>query len=424
MRLSSLLALQVWGVAATLGGLACGPTGRIEVIHAQPGDAARRLYRVAMTQQITVPDNFIMRPDEFGAVAIDHPRELLYVGSREGTLLALDMLSGEVMWEKDMGGAVSGRPMLTDLPDEDGQQREPGHARDLLLLGTDNGDQIALDLRSREELWRYPTDGKIRNTPVVWEGVVHLANSRDQVYALDLRTGGWRWQYEQPLQPDFTVAGHAGLAFTPNTDTEAREPGTIYTGFGNGKVVAIGSGSGEALWISSVAPPEGGDFSDCDSTPLVAPQADRLYVAGQSTGVQALAVEDGATLWTFPVRAAGDLVPGRGTDIVGASSLEGVFALDRDGQLLWRTQVDPGVLSTPVVVDDAVYVTHSERGLLTFDLESGTLLARIDPGSGMSGIPVYDPVLRRFYATSNRGVLFGLEIEAAAEELPEPLAAG
>ncbi len=401
----------------------CGPTGRVEVIHAQGSDAARAVFRVAMTQQVTVPDNFIMRPDEFGTVALDHPRQLLYVGSREGTLLALDMPTGEVLWELPLGGAVASSPVLVDLPRQtegEGEgapvESDANAPKDLLLVGTDNGDEIAVDLRTREELWRYATDGKVRRAPVIAEGVVYVSNSREQVFGLDLRTGAWRWQYEQPLQAGFTVSGYAGLTYQPSSDG-----GRLYTGFGNGKVAALDAGSGEALWLASVAPPQGGDFADCDSTPLLDEAGGRLYVAGQQTGVYALDLEDGSQLWRFDVRAAGDLAWVAGSDLVGSSSLEGVFSLDRNGQLLWRTQVDPGVLSSPLVIDDTVYVAHNESGLLALDRATGELLARLDPGSGISSAPVFDPVLRRVYATSNRGVLYGLELVDVAE--PQTFAA-
>jgi outer membrane protein assembly factor BamB len=395
---------------------ACGPPERIVVIHpeGQSGsDAARRTFRVIMTQRITLPDNFIMRPDEFAAVTVDHARERVYVGSREGTLLGLDHDTGGVVWEQELGGAVSGRGTLADLP---GDTRKPGHPRDLLLVGSDNGEIVAMDLRTEPPsiAWRYQTDGKIRNPPITWQGVVYFVNSRDQVFAVDLRTGVWRWQYEQELQTDFTVVGRAGLAFVPPSE-QGQDAGTLYTGFDNGKVVAIGAASGEALWIQSVAPPEGGDFIDCDSTPLVDVGRGELVVAGQSTGVFALALADGSVRWNRLIKAAGTIVRGGGTDLVGASSLEGVFTLDREGTLLWRTQVDPGVLSAPVVVDETIYVTHSESGLLAFDRDTGEFLAQIDPGSGMSSVPVFDPEVGRFYATTNRGLLIALQIEQEHE---------
>jgi len=87
----------------------------------------------------------------------------------------------------------------------------------VLLVGTDNGALIALDLDSHQELWRYQTDGKVRTPPVVTQGIAYFVNSRDQVFALDIRTGVWRWQYEQELQTDFTIHGHAGLTFVPSS---------------------------------------------------------------------------------------------------------------------------------------------------------------------------------------------------------------
>ena len=394
----------------------CGPKEKVIVVHPEGSDAARDLFRVAMLREITLPDNFVLRPDEFAAVTVDHERDVIYVGSRAGDLLALDHVTGDVVWEMNLGGAVSSRPVLADMPGDVIRQNA------LLLVGTDNGEMVAIDLDSRQVSWRYHTDGKIRNAALTWEGVVYFVNSRDQVFALDVRSGDWRWQYEQELQTDFTINGHAGLTFVPAAADQAGDvgPGTLYTGFDNGKVVAIGAGTGEALWISSVAPAEGGAFSDCDSTPLVDVQRQELVVAGQQTGVYALSLTDGTETWRFPVRGSSTVVRGRGTDLVAASSLEGVFALDRQGLLLWRTQVDPGVLSEPVVVDDTVYVTHSADGLLAFDAETGAYLLRIDPGSGMSSVPVYDPVERRFWATTNRGLLIGLEVEPAYPEL-EPL---
>jgi outer membrane protein assembly factor BamB len=396
-------------VAASLAG--CGPPEKTVVIHPEYGDAARHLFRVDFTQQVTVPDNFVLRPDEFTAATPDHPRGHVYVGSREGTLLALDLETGAVAWEEQLGGAVNGRATVTQLPGEDGRG---GQA--VLLVGTDNGELIAIDLDTRTIRWRYQTDGTLRTASIVWQGVVYFVNSRDQVFALDVRTGAWRWQYEQELQTDFTVAGRAGLTFVPGREGDAREVGTLFTGFSNGKVVALGASSGEALWLASVAPPEGGNFIDCDSTPLVDLEAGQVVVSGQSTGVHALAISDGSVRWRFDARATGTVVAGPGGDLVAASSLEGVFALDDAGQMLWRTQVDPGVVSTPVVIDDTAYVTHSASGLLAFDIATGEYLAGIDPGSGMSSVPVYDPIMGRLYMTTNRGLLLALHVEPAHAE--------
>ena len=398
-------------LAAFAVAMACGPSERVVVVHPGLSDGASDVFDIAFTQQVTVPDNFVMRPDEFAAVTADPDRHAIYVGSREGTLLALDDRSGSLLWEVALGGAVSSRPTIVPATKDH---------RAMLLVGTDNGDLNAIDLESRETKWRYETAGKIRNRAITYEGVVYFVNSRDQIFALDLRSGEWRWQYEQELQTAFTVNGHAGLAFVPAAGSAGGEPGTIFTGFDNGKVVALGAGSGQALWLTSVAPPEGGDFVDCDSTPLIDEEEGQLIVAGQSTGIHGLSLDDGTQRWLFESEGVGGIARGLGHDVVATSSLEGVMALDETGQLLWRTQVDPGVLSEPVLVDGTVYTTHSERGLLAFAADAGTYLARIDPGSGMSSVPVYDRSTDQFYATTNRGVLVALRILRKVRSAPEP----
>jgi outer membrane protein assembly factor BamB len=391
--------------AGLLVGVAgCGARDEVELVYPAEGRAARAVMAVDYTRPLTTTDNFVLRPDELGGAAVDAARGLVYVGTRDGVLFALDVGDGAVRWERQLEDAVFGVPVLVSVGDAS-----------LMLVGTDDGVLHAIDLDDRQTRWSYETPGRLRNPPVVHEGVVFFVNSRDQVYALDLLTGGWRWQYEQELQTTFSVYGHAGLSFAPSRE-EGVELGTLYACFDNGKVAALAASSGQALWITSVAPPEGGDFVDCDSTPLLDLQAQTVYVAGQSTGVYALALEDGSERWRFPMRGARSLValPEDGA-LLGASSLEGVFVLERDGsQLRWRTRADPGVLSTPVLAGDTVFLTHSELGLLAFDLGTGELSAQLRTGSGMAGVPTYDAGLQRLFAMSNRGMFVALRVGEAA----------
>lgn len=385
----------------------CGARDEVELVYPDDDVAARAVMAVDYTRELTRPDNFVLRPDEFGGVAVDPSGEVLYAGSRDGFLFALRATDGEVEWDLELGGAVSSVPVF--VPGED--ELPPR-----LLVGTDNGVMHAISLSDRSTAWSYETPGRIRNPPLVHEGVLFFVNSRDQVYALDLREGTWRWQYEQELQTTFTVHGHAGLSFTPSQE-QGVSLGTIHACFDNGKVVALAAGSGQALWIASVAPPEGGDFVDCDSTPLVDREAGLVYVTGQSTGVIALDLESGDERWRIPMRGAGTLTAGPDGSLVGSSSLEGVFVVEGDGsRLRWRAPTDPGVLSAPVLVEGIVFVTHSELGLLAFDLDNGQLVSQLRTGSGMASVPVYDPARQRLFAISNRGMFVALRVGDAVDD--------
>lgn len=369
----------------------CGGDERRAAIFPSEKAGARMNLTPALLTQVTLPDNFVLRPDEFAGVVPDPERRLVYVGNRAGTLLAIRMEDGGTEWETAFPGAISSQGVLAD----EGK---------LLLLGTDNGELIAFDLATRKPRWTYETTGTIRNEPFVRGGTVFIVNSRDQVFALDLATGAWRWQYDQPYPTEFTVHGHAGLAYhAPEQGDEAA--GTLYTGFSNGKVAAIGATSGEALWVANVAPRDGGDFVDADATPLINPEAGEVVVAGQNTGVFGLGLADGNQRWFRPVRGAGSVVRGPRGLMVFSSALEGIFALEHSGRVRWRHQLDPGFVSTPLVVGDIAFITHSDDGLLAYDIETSEYLGGLDIGSGISGPPVHDPVFGRFYAVSNRGLL-------------------
>lgn len=377
----------------SLGALAlaacAGESARTVLPHPDVTPGARANLEVARVQQVALTDYGVLNPDEFAGVAPDPARRLVYVGTRGGALLALSMETGEVAWEMQFPGAVSSVPVLA----EDGG---------LMLLGTDNGDLLAIELETRKTRWSYSTLGTIRNAPLVVGPTVHVVNSRDQVFALDLATGAWRWQYDQPYPIEFTVHGHAGLS---HLAPEGDEPGALFTGFSNGKVASIRLDTGEPLWVAGVAPPGGGDFVDADGTPLILRERGEVVVTGQSTGVHGLSLADGGARWHVPVRGAGSVVSGpRGLMIV-ASALEGVFALEHGGRVRWRQQLDPGFVQTPLIVGDIAFVAHSDAGLLAYDVETGEYLANLDTGSGISGPPVLDPEFSRLYTVSNRGML-------------------
>ncbi len=386
-------------LATALAG--CSRAAPDVVLYPSSGDAARRVLSLEFQRQITLPDNFVLRPDEYAGVATDHRRNLLYVGGRDGAFLALDAETGTVVWERPFAGEISSVPLLLEQ-------------EDLLLFGTDNGEFVALDLQTREPRWIYETAGTVRAKPLVEGGLVYFSNSRDQVYALDVATGDWRWQYptESELPTDFTIYGRAGLSYMPRGDGTSGD-GVLFTGFDDGRVVALGAISGAALWSYSVAPPERGDFIDADATPLIIPRDGVLVVSGQSTGVYGLSLDSGEEQWKTPVRGAGTAVAGPGGVMIVASALEGVMALEPGGKIRWHQQADPGVLSTPLVVGDTVFVTHSEIGLLAYDVRSGELLARVDSGSGSLSAPTYDAKTDRFYMITNRGTLLAFRVVGA-----------
>jgi outer membrane protein assembly factor BamB len=439
--------------ACLVAGLGCDQRTPTVMIHADESEAARALWSIDFVREFTVPEPFRFQTEEYGSAVADPSRGLVYVGSRDGTLLALDDRVGEVMWETEIGGGLSSVPILAVVDRElgSGHEPSPGERPDWMITGTDDGSLVALDLDSREIVWRYRTGGLVRRPAVIGEHLVYFANSRDQILAVDLRAGEWVWEFDGEFQKDFTVYGRAGLAYVPGSpsgsstgssselsdagagaeeaaaedeaaaeeqvaaedDAAAEEQvaGVVYTGFADGKVIAIDAASGSTKWVESLAPVDGKAlFVDIDTTPVIVPERGELLVANQTSGVFALALTDGAQHWNTPLRAVGSLAAAPGGLVLAASSLEGLFALEPDGRVRWHQQLDPGSLATPLVVGGTVIIAHSDVGLLAYATANGELLGFLFNGSGSSGQPSYDPVLGRVYASSDRGSLYALRL--------------
>ena len=381
------------GIGALCAVAGCATSGAGETTNLRrplTDGAARQVLSVMGSGEVSRLDQWVLRPDEYGAVAVDHARNLLYVGGREGKLIAVGLDDGRPRWERDFKGGIGGHPVI--------------YEGDLLLLGTEDGTLHAVDLETHADRWFYATDGVIRNRPVVEGGVVYVSNSQNSVFALDVRSGAWRWQYQRPQPAGFTIHGRAGVTVRPGGDVMSGD--VLYTGFDDGRLVSIDTASGEALAVADFSVEEADGFSDVDSTPLLDVERGQLVVATQGAGVVAVDLDGLETRWQRPMRGAQHVVAGPAGTILVVSSLEGVVALDGEGRERWRARMNTGTLSSPVVVGDTIFISHAEEGLYALDARSGEILVVFETGSGMSAAPVFDAEDRRLYAISNRGRLF------------------
>ncbi|MCA9698516.1 MAG: hypothetical protein KC431_13390, partial [Myxococcales bacterium] len=65
------------------------PDDKTILIHPDDSAAAKALWNVDFEVEFTVPENFRYRTEEYGSAVADPARGLVYVGSRDGMLLAV-----------------------------------------------------------------------------------------------------------------------------------------------------------------------------------------------------------------------------------------------------------------------------------------------------------------------------------------------
>ena len=66
----------------------------------------------------------------------------------------------------------------------------------VVYVGSHDSYVYALDADSGQLRWRYETGFWVRSSPTVVDGVVYVGSYDDYVYALDAGSGQLRWRYE------------------------------------------------------------------------------------------------------------------------------------------------------------------------------------------------------------------------------------
>jgi outer membrane protein assembly factor BamB len=89
----------------------------------------------------------------------------------------------------------------------------------MVYLGSSDQYIYALDAATGAQRWRFQTGDRIVSAPTVTNGVVYVASTESDhhVYALDAKTGALRWRYEIS-GPYFAPVAANGLAYVASSD--------------------------------------------------------------------------------------------------------------------------------------------------------------------------------------------------------------
>ena len=224
---------------------------------------------------------------------------VLYVGSADGGVYALDPANGAMKWRFQTGEGLSSGPRVITMP-----------------KGASLGDMVAKGLDA-------PRQGKkgINLTPVVRNGTVFVGSGDFSFYALDAVTGAKKWSYAA----ESTIAGSA-----------VYEDGTAYIVTEKG-LHALDTSTGQRKWL----------FETLQEIPVQQMNAVRLLgkrpAQGPVLGEKALFL----TAWPFRLSTT----PQKGF----------VYAVDPEsGTSRWVTALDGLEITAPVAAKGLVFVTAKD----------------------------------------------------------------
>jgi len=236
-------------------------------------------------------------------------------------------------------------------------------------------------------VWTEPRElgGGVYRPPLIDDGMIFVSTASDEVQAIDLATGAWKWtaRHEMPRGSqelailgapapvkvgDDLVAGFSDGAVRGLDPATGREKWVVQVGEGGfpdvqseavlvDDVLVVAAFGGPVLGLDPVSRAERWRNTEAGATSTMASASGWVYMSDARGHVIALDAATGEQVWTFewrdaqfgpPVRAGGSILVG---DVAGT-----VIALDRfEGKEQWRYRPAhggrlSGVAAAPAVV--------------------------------------------------------------------------
>lgn len=323
---------------------------------------------------------------------------VVYVGSQDGNLYAVNATTGAEAWSTGAGGPVGSSPAVALENTADGP-------RDVVYVGSEDGNVYALNASPSQTFvqlfWTFPPGDSVESSPggrrsglrgfrrrhrlrdqrrqrargmelhhrrscglfrAVANGVVYVGSDDGNVYALNATTGAELWSFDT-----------GGTVSSP-----AVADGTVYVGSGNGEVYALDAATGGELWSYDTS---SGACKAGASSPAVARRDGLRGLRQRRLRLQRR--YRGRTVEWRP-RLSPRPRPRWPTGVVYAGSgFRQVYALSAaTGAVLWSYATGGVVASSPAVADGVVYTGSGDDNVYAFDLSAGQAApGRPDPGS-------------------------------------------
>ena len=300
----------------------------------------------------------------------------LVYGTTTGELLNVNMITGSIIWRKNYGTSVNSSPAVTQtdiyfsdneqslykVALENGKQKwkirlgakslyqwkydyyysSPVIYNNRIFIGSDDGNIYCIDQKDGKVIWKYRTKGIVRATPAIKNNSVFIGDTEGYFYAINASDGKMIWVYETE-----------GISF--NNETE---------GFDR-----------KAILSSAVIHNEYVIFGSRDGF---------LYCLNKERGTLQWK-NDHVVSWIITSPVVVDT-------IVIAASSDGKFVQAvnlESGKDIWRSKTDAPVWSSPIVVDNIIYVGSFNGTMYLLDLFSGRKISSFNTTGKILSTPLY-----------------------------------
>lgn len=299
---------------------------------------------------------------------------IVYVGSDDGCVYALNAANGALIWNYSTGGPVQSSPAVVD---------------GVVYVGGFHSHAVfALNAYTGALIWSSPTDSVYPNeisSTAVANGLVYVdvynMGVGGELDAFNASTGNLVWKY---------TPGNAWLPTSPTV-----YGGKVYFGT-TSEVVALDAASGNLSWsyfvVSNGPSSNGGSVIYFGASSLSISDG-LVYIGTDNQTVQAWNATTGAFVWSGNIKGAvysSTIAVANGVvyastawgGTLGTLQPPGVTALNaKSGALLWNNSVGSIQYSSPAVADGIVFV-GSDNNTSPFGVTDGHSIYALNATTG------------------------------------------
>lgn len=274
--------------------------------------------------------------------------ETVFIGTRDNQLLAVNAESGKLLWKKETGADL---PWAWGFETGDSYTSSPAIINNTVLFGSGDGFLYSFEAKNGRLQWKFQTGGRIRSTAAVGaDGVtVYIGSFDGSLYSLSLADGKQKWRFDTDGRN--LHSGDFGFDRKSIQSSPAVDGDTVYFGARDGFLYAVSSSEGKLRWRFDH------EQSWVNTSPAI---ADNTVYAASSDGhfLQAVDTRTGKENWrsetTRPIWSSPLVV---GKYLYFCDWAGNINAIDRTegGKLIWRFKAESKILSSPIIEDGKLF---------------------------------------------------------------------
>ncbi len=305
-------------------------------------------------------------------------KEVLFAMDTHLRVSAINVNTGQRLWREsiapeDRNDAISGGGVA--------------YANGFIYATSPHAEVVCLEAPTGKVVWRSKTEGPVRAAPTVDDGRVYALSINNQLNVFDGQTGEKLWSHAG-------ITEHAGLL---GTASPAVSKGVVVVAYSSGEVYALKAETGYELWSETLSatrrPDSLSSLAHIRAMPII--DGNQVIIVGHNQKISVFDLRNGQKMWEHKVGGIHTPAIAEGYIFLINNFNELICLNESTGKVVWATKLpkDPKnphriMWSGPLIGAKQLILTGLNGEILVYDHKDGKKLKTHNHGTSMSLSPI------------------------------------